>query len=74
MTHLWHSFKLAEQTPHRGQINLWLARPEPVSARAFSPEHTGSRRLALKNEGNAYSCVLPELKVYAVVVIKGARL
>jgi len=74
MAHLWHSFKPAEQTPHRGQINLWLARPEPASARELSPERPGSRRLALKHEGNAYSCVLPKLKVNAVMVINGARL
>ena len=55
-------------------IKLRLAAPSPKSARALSPERSGSRRLALKREGDFCTCVLPELKVYAVVVIKGARL
>jgi hypothetical protein len=55
-------------------IKLRLAGAGSNSARVLSPERTGSRRLALKKEGNAYSCVLPELKVYAVIVINGARL
>jgi len=55
-------------------IKLRLAGPAPKSARAYSPDHAGSRYLALKHEGNVYSCVLPELKVYALIVIKGAKL
>jgi hypothetical protein len=55
-------------------IRLRLAGPSPTSARALSPEHSGGRRLVLKQEGDFYVCVLPELRVYAVVVIKGTRL
>ena len=55
-------------------LKLRLAGPAPKSARLLSPERAGTRRLALKNEGDLYGCVLPELKVYAVLVLNGARL
>ena len=55
-------------------IRLRLAGPGPKSAHSFSPEHSGSRRLVLKQEGDFCACVLSELRVYAVVVIKGTRL
>jgi hypothetical protein len=55
-------------------IKLRLAGAGSNSARVLSPERTGSHLLALKNEGNVYSCLLPGMKVYAVVVINGARL
>jgi len=55
-------------------IKLHLAGPAPKSARLLSPERAGTRRLALKKEGDLYGCVLPELKVYAVLVLNGARL
>jgi hypothetical protein len=54
-------------------IKLRLADPAPKSAHAYSPDHAGSRRLALKKEWDLCTCVLPELQVYAVVVIKVAE-
>jgi hypothetical protein len=50
-------------------IKLRLVGPAPKSARAYSPDHAGSRRLTMKKEWDLCTCVLPELKVYAVVVI-----
>ena len=50
-------------------IKLRFADRPPKSARAYSPDHAGSRRLALKLEWDHCTCVLPELKVYAVVAI-----
>jgi hypothetical protein len=50
-------------------IKLRLADPVPKFAHTYSPDHAGSRRLALKKEWDLSTCVLPELKVYAVVVI-----
>jgi hypothetical protein len=55
-------------------VRLRLAVPGPKSAYALSPEHGGKRRLALTREGDSCTCVLPELKVYGVVVLNGARL
>ena len=55
-------------------IKLRLGGRSPKSARVFSPEHPGSRRIALKHEWDLCTCVLPELKVYAVVVIDVAGL
>ena len=53
-------------------IKLRLAGTGPSSARVLSPERPGSRHLALKKEWDLCSYVLPELKVYAVVVINVA--
>jgi hypothetical protein len=53
-------------------IKLRLAGSAPKSARVFAPESPGSRHLALKKEWDLCSFVLPELKVYAVVVINVA--
>jgi hypothetical protein len=50
-------------------IKLRLAGTPPRSARVLSPEHPGGRRLSLKHEWDLWSCVLPELKVYACVSI-----
>jgi hypothetical protein len=50
-------------------IKLRLAGPTPGSARMYSPEHPAGRRLALKTEWDLCVCVLPELKVYTVVVV-----
>jgi hypothetical protein len=55
-------------------IKLRLPGPRPKSARTLSPGHSGSRRLALEQEGDLCTCVLPELKVYAVVVVAAATL
>jgi len=54
-------------------IKLRLADPVSKSAHAYSPDHAGSRRLAMMKEWGLCTCVLPELKVYAVVVINLAR-
>jgi len=72
---LVHLVNYEPATTHKDiPIRLRLAGPAPKSARTLSPERSGSRRLALKQQGDFCTCVLPELKVYAVVVIKGARL
>jgi hypothetical protein len=55
-------------------IRLRLAGPTPKSARMYSPDRPENRRLALKQDWDLCSCVLPELKVYAVVVINVAGL
>jgi hypothetical protein len=55
-------------------IKLRLAGSGPKSARVFSPESRSSRNLPATTEGGFWRCTLPELKVYAVVVVKGAKL
>jgi hypothetical protein len=55
-------------------VKLRLAGSAPKSARLLSPERAGARRLPLKPEGNFSACLLPELKVYGVLVLDGVRL
>ena len=55
-------------------LKLRLACGTANSARLLSPERAHPRRLPLKREGNLSACVLPELNVYAVLVLNGARL
>ena len=55
-------------------LKLRLQSPGPKSARLLSPSPATNRTLRASNEGNLWSCTLPDLKVYAVLVIKGARL
>jgi hypothetical protein len=55
-------------------VKLRLQSPGPRSARLLSPAPATNRSLRASNEGGLWTCTLPELKVYAVLVIKGARL
>jgi hypothetical protein len=55
-------------------IKLRLKGSGPKSARLYSPDRAGSRSLPLNKTGDFWACTLPELKVYAVIVIKGASL
>ena len=55
-------------------VKLRLQSPGPKSARLLSPAPATNRSLRATREGNLWTCVLPELKVYAVIVINGARL
>jgi len=50
-------------------IKLRLASPTAKTVRAYSPDRAGRRRLALKRDLDLCTCVLPELKVYAVLVV-----
>ena len=54
-------------------IKLRLTGHSLKSARVYSPDHAGSRGLVLQNELDLCTCVLPELKVYGVVVVNVAR-
>jgi hypothetical protein len=55
-------------------IRLRLKTPGPKSARILSPDRAGSSSLPAENQGGLWACTLPELKTYAVIVIKGAEL
>jgi hypothetical protein len=55
-------------------IKLRFSGGDPKSARMVCPERNGSRGLRLEREGDGWACELPELKVYAVLLLKGARL
>jgi hypothetical protein len=55
-------------------VRLRLQGPGPQSARVLSPDPGSSRTLRASRQGSLWTCTLPELKVYAVIVIKGAKL
>jgi hypothetical protein len=55
-------------------VRLRLQAAGPKSARVLSPDPGSSRSLRASQQGKLWTCTLPELKVYAVIVIKGARL
>jgi hypothetical protein len=55
-------------------VRLRLQGPGPKSVRVLSPDPGGSRTLRATREGSFWTCTLPELKVYAVLVLNGARL
>ncbi len=55
-------------------VRLRLQGPGPKSARVLSPDPGGSRTLRATREDSLWTCTVPELKVYAVLVLNGARL
>jgi len=55
-------------------IRLRLQGAGTKSARLLSPDPATNRTLHATRPGNFWTCTLPELKVYAVLVINGARL
>ncbi len=55
-------------------ITLRLKGAGPKSARLFSPDFSNSRTLSATQQGDLWTCTLPELNVYAVLVIKGDKL
>jgi len=55
-------------------VTLRLKGAGPKSARLFSPDFSDSRALPATQQGDLWACTLPELNVYAVLVIKGGKL
>ena len=55
-------------------VTLRLRGAGPKSARVFSPDLGDSLTVRASQQGDLWTCTLPELKVYAVSVIKGGRL
>jgi hypothetical protein len=55
-------------------VRVRLKRAGPRSARLVSPDRPSDLALPLTQEGEFWSCRLPELKTYAVLVLKGASL
>ena len=55
-------------------VTLRLRGAGPKSARVFSPDLGDSLTVRASQQGDLWTCTLPELKVYAVIVIKGGRL
>jgi len=52
-------------------IKLRLKGSRPKSARLYSPDFARSRNLPVSQEGESWACTLPELRIYAVLVVSG---
>jgi hypothetical protein len=55
-------------------VKLQLKTPGPKSAFVFSPDCPGSSRLPVERNGSFWACTVPELKTYAVLIVKGGEL